>query len=571
MNELRIAKDLSFPINGVTQTFAAIARKGAGKTYFATKLAELMLSAGAQVIALDPVGNWFGLRLDADGKAAGLPVYVFGGEHGDITLTAESGRNLAALVVDKRISAVLDVSAFRKGERERFCAEFAEEFFHRKKNQRSPVHLFIEEAQKFIPQQCGPEERRMLGAFEDIVRLGRNYGIGATLVTQRPQSVNKEVLSQVECLVTLQINGLHERKAIEGWVSEHGLDRGLIGELPSLEIGEAFVWSPGWLRTFKRVRIEKKATFDASATPTVGHKLIEPGKLSPVDIESLQSAMAAEVERAKADNPVKLRKRIVALESELRRTPAVKIDPARESEIRKDASRSVHGQYAPILERIRGAAAVIDGALQGAGEFSRFIEAITEPKREPPKLPPAPPPPPVKRLAPTGRAASTLTGPEQRILNAIAWLESIGNAQPEQAAVAFLAGYTIGGGAFNNPRGALRGKGLVEYFGGERIGLTDPGRDAAQFPDQVLTTAELQRCVLERLPGPERRILEVLIRAYPKSIDNERCARESGYEPGGGAFNNPRGRLRSLGLIEYPERGAVRARELLFLEVADAR
>lgn len=34
----------------------------------------------------------------------------------------------------------------------------------------------------------------------------------------------------------------------------------------------------------------------------------------------------------------------------------------------------------------------------------------------------------------------------------------------------------------------------------------------------------------------------------------------------GGAFNNPRGRLRSLGLIEYPQPGFVVARPLLFLE-----
>jgi hypothetical protein len=162
--------------------------------------------------------------------------------------------------------------------------------------------------------------------------------------------------------------------------------------------------------------------------------------------------------------------------------------------------------------------------------------------------------------------SSKLTGPEQRILDAIAWLESIGVEQPEQTAVAFLAGYTIGGGAYNNPRGSLRTKGLVEYVGGERIALTDDGRLTATYPEGVLTTGELQRRVMERLPGPERRILEVIIAACPKPLANDDCARRAGYEPGGGAYNNPRGRLRSLGLIEYPQSGYVRARDLLFLE-----
>jgi hypothetical protein len=35
---------------------------------------------------------------------------------------------------------------------------------------------------------------------------------------------------------------------------------------------------------------------------------------------------------------------------------------------------------------------------------------------------------------------------------------------------------------------------------------------------------------------------------------------------GAGAFNNPRGRLRSLGLVEYPQPGHVAAKSLLFLE-----
>lgn len=40
----------------------------------------------------------------------------------------------------------------------------------------------------------------------------------------------------------------------------------------------------------------------------------------------------------------------------------------------------------------------------------------------------------------------------------------------------------------------------------------------------------------------------------------------AGYTTGGGAYNNPRGRLRTLGLIEYPSPGMVRAKDLLFLK-----
>lgn len=78
---IKLSSNLSLPLELVTQTCAIIARKGAGKTYAASKVAEQMLSAAAQVIVVDPVGNWFGLRLAKDGKTdSKLPVYIFGVE-----------------------------------------------------------------------------------------------------------------------------------------------------------------------------------------------------------------------------------------------------------------------------------------------------------------------------------------------------------------------------------------------------------------------------------------------------------------------------------------------------------
>jgi hypothetical protein len=160
-----------------------------------------------------------------------------------------------------------------------------------------------------------------------------------------------------------------------------------------------------------------------------------------------------------------------------------------------------------------------------------------------------------------------LNGPEQRILNAIAWLEAIGVTDPKQPAVAFLAGYTYGGGAFNNPKGALRGKGLVSYKPGDSIALTDEGRAAAVVPDAPLSVEELHRRVLGQLPKPEQRILQPLLNAYPESLSKAELAAEAGYAPGAGAFNNPCGRLRSLGLIEYPDPGRAVALPLLFFQV----
>jgi DNA helicase HerA-like ATPase len=109
---LRLSNDLKLPIEAVTEKLGWLGRTGSGKTYGAQKLAEEMHRAGAQFVALDPVGKWWSLRLAADGKTPALPIPVFGGLHGDIPLEPTAGKLIADVIVDRGISAVVDVSQF---------------------------------------------------------------------------------------------------------------------------------------------------------------------------------------------------------------------------------------------------------------------------------------------------------------------------------------------------------------------------------------------------------------------------------------------------------------------------
>jgi len=59
-------------------------------------------------------------------------------------------------------------------------------FFFRKKQSPSAVHLFLEECQEFIPQNTMRGEEHMLHAFTRLQKLGRNFGVGASLISQRP-------------------------------------------------------------------------------------------------------------------------------------------------------------------------------------------------------------------------------------------------------------------------------------------------------------------------------------------------------------------------------------------------
>ena len=68
MTKLRIADNLTLPLETVTQKLGWLGVTGSGKTYGASKLAELLWAVGAQFVVLDIVGTWYGLRLDKNGK-----------------------------------------------------------------------------------------------------------------------------------------------------------------------------------------------------------------------------------------------------------------------------------------------------------------------------------------------------------------------------------------------------------------------------------------------------------------------------------------------------------------------
>lgn len=131
---IELASNLKLPLDAATQKLAFLARSGAGKTYGAGKFVEGLVAAGAQVVVVDPVGVWWGLRLGADGTSPGIDnVYVFGGQRGDVPLEPAAGELVAGVIVDHRISVVLDVSEMTGGEMRRFIADFATELLRRRR------------------------------------------------------------------------------------------------------------------------------------------------------------------------------------------------------------------------------------------------------------------------------------------------------------------------------------------------------------------------------------------------------------------------------------------------------
>lgn len=546
--KLRISEELSLPLEAITQTFALLAKRGSGKTYTAAVMVEEMAAANLPVAVVDPVGVLWGLRASADGKGPGLPVVILGGEHGDVPLEPDAGEIIADFVIEARRPVVLDLSLFRKGEQARFVTTFAERLYHKN---REPLHLVIDEADLFAPQRPMPGEQRMLGAIEDIVRRGRARGLGVTLITQRPAVLHKDVLTQVEVLVALRLIAPQDRAAIDAWVKVHGTPEQrdeLMGSLPSLPIGTAWFWSPGWLDVFQRVKIRKRRTFDSSATPTMGSKVTAPAQLAPVDIELLRERISATIEKAKQEDPRELRKRIAELEREVKaKAPAA-------------APAKVERVEVPIVDlaSIDKLNDLVNSAIDSIGRTARqarddvhrhFVEHRTEMRRSvkatKPGLPAAPAKtqgagrvePVVMTRAPerlgklgaaSGDAGVALSKLERGLLTALA-------QYPEgrtRAQVLTLAGYRASGDV-STAFARFTSEGWTTAVDRATTKITEAGLVVLGSFDPLPTGDALIAHWQEKLDLPASTLFRVIVQHRGAALPRGEIIQAAGYKPSG--------------------------------------
>lgn len=527
------------PLEAVTESFAILAKRGSGKTYTAKVMVEEMLSAGLPVCIIDPLGVWWGLRSSEDGRRAGEPVIIFGGDHADVPLEHTAGELLADLVVDESIAAVLDLSAMSKTQSRQFVTDFAERLYRRN---RDPLHLVVDEADSFAPQRTTAASARCLGAMQDLARRGRTRGLGLTLISQRAAVLNKDLLTQAEVLIAMRMNGPRDVAAIDEWVSLHAEESQaakLKASLPSLPVGTAWVWSPGWLGILQRVAVRRARTFDSSSTPKPGQRRAEPKRMAPVDLAALGDRIAATVERAKSEDPRELRARIAQLERQLADRPTPQVEVIEVPIVTEESLAALRSVQTALSAATTDLADVLAPVLAG----HRPAPAAAAPR------PASQPPSPGRTMPPTAPATTRppdgtpLPKAQRAILSVLA---TYGPRTKTQ--VAILAGYAHNGGGYNNALGALRGNSLIS--GRDQLEITAAGGETLG-PVVALPSG---RALLEhwtaRLGKAERLILDALHDIWPQPTTKEALATTTGYTASGGGFNNALGKLRSLELIE---------------------
>lgn len=457
---IKIASNLVLPTDLVTESIGILAIKRVGKSYLAQKIVEQLLHTKQQVVVTDPKGDWWGLRAGSDGDPkGGFPILILGGEHGDLPLEVNAGETIGRMVVEERVSVILDLSDFRKSQIPTFMALFLETLYRlkAKEQHRTPVMLAIDEADAIAPQRPDAGEARMLGAAEDIVRRGGQRGIGIMMVTQRAAVLNKNVLTQMGILFILRTISPQDRAAMAEWYKINGTPEQiekLNSSIASLQKGEAWVWSPGWpteAGLFKQIQVLPKVTFDSGATPKAGQVIRPPKSLAEVDLDALKSSMAATIEKAKAEDPKELRRQIAELNRKIevlqKEKPAPTIETVEVPVIKQEHLDSM-AKCADEMFKAAGKIAYIVDAFRAMdvriGEICRALkDAKAGPTRpaftKPANIISVQKPIPPKSSTPRDEG---ITPVQQRILNALGELEQLGSQTPPREMVAFLSGYT---------------------------------------------------------------------------------------------------------------------------------
>jgi hypothetical protein len=547
---------VQFPIPdaALDDRLAFIGTSGSGKTYNAGGGVERLLQSGARVIIVDPLGVWWGLRLNADGRPSGFTLPIFGGEHGDLPLNEHAGKIIGETVAGMAESCIVDLSGLATKEAERrFMLTFLEAVYRHASG--DPVHVVFDEADMWAPQNTGKGAGPQLQALmEQIVRRGRVRGFIPWLITQRPAVLSKDVLSQADGLVAFKLTASQDRAAIGDWVKgQADLERWkeIWAELPTMQRGQGVIWVPA-RGVLKTVEFPAKATFDSSRTPKRGEKR-ERRELKPLDLDKLQQRLSSIEQDAKANDPKVLKEEVARLTRELAAAqkkvaappPAEKI-VANADEISAARDEGQREGIAIGLQRAQEAIAGLGGGTMPVARPARSVAPAARPL-------------PVPIIAAEG-----LTTPQQRIVNAIAWWKAFGIDRPSNEQVAFIAGYSPGSGGFNNLKGGLRSAGLIDYPAPGSVTLTETGTVKAEVPNVALTREAFHEAVRAKLSGPQWRVLEPALAAYPHSITSDDVAQAAGYSAGSGGYNNLRGSLRTLTLIDYPSPGQVRAADWLF-------
>lgn len=200
---------------------ALLGIKETGKTYGAMWFAERLMDSGIPIVAIDPSGVWRYLKVPAPGNE-GYPVVVIG-DNGDIPLSSDSAAQVMRAAMEAGVSVVFDLFSkhLSKADWRKIVRDICEVLLY--ENQDYGIrHVFMEEAKEYVPQQV--YDKLVFSAVEKLIRIGGNSQVGITLINQRAEGINKDVLELCAALFLFKQVGRNSITNLEKWLKKVDMD-----------------------------------------------------------------------------------------------------------------------------------------------------------------------------------------------------------------------------------------------------------------------------------------------------------------------------------------------------------
>jgi hypothetical protein len=516
---------------------------GGGKSWSIRRLLE-QTAGQVQQLVIDPEGEFATLREKHD--------FIIAAPHdGDALAHPKTAQLLARRLLETGVSAILDIYDLKAHERQAFVRIFLEALVNAPKALWRPALVVLDEAHVFCPEAGKAESA---GAVIDLATRGRKRGFALIAATQRLAKLHKDAAA--ECL-----NKLVGRTSLDVDVKRAADELGMtpreaMEKLRPLAPGEFFAFGPALSTTVRRLKVGPVATTHPKAgeralrappKPTAAIVAVLP-KLSDLPKE-------AEVEARSIED---LKRELANVRRELTIAKSARPGPSDEDLKTAEAAGYAAGLAAAtesVSSRTKQMRADVLAAVSKAIDTLSDPLADSLPRIDPARKPratrsPTPQRPIARAPMPRGNGSSTVTAPQQRILDKLAWLQSHDIYPAPKETLAAVCGVSPTSGGYFNNLGALRSSGLIDYPVAGTVILTEAGAEIASTPEDARPIHEHW---LEIVTSPQRAILEALIEKHPTAWDRNALARHIGVsETSGGYFNNL-GRLRTLGAIDYPQ------------------
>lgn len=559
---------LPIPLEALDDCGVLLGRRGAGKSNALMTLFEHELDEGHRSVMVDPKGDRWGVRFNPDGSPSRFDIPILGGPKAEIKLDEYMGDTVGKMIATHNFSCLIDLSEMHLAAQQRFMLDFAATLY---RYNRDPITLFLEEIDQFANQDQRYQPPKLVHHVANLSSLGRQRGIIVWMASQRAAKVNKNLLNMIDTMVAMGARAPLDRKAISDWFAGHSTEAAkAVGEqLGSMKPGEAFAWI-GNVDYFERVTFPMASTFDSGRRPKHGEKPVEL-KLPKLDMGEMQAALESagmeavdeadpEIVQAQAAEISRLKARVDELE------PA-----AAELVQAKQVAAELAGREARLFDGIQRIADEATALLALHQDLEISVHsAPSSPapvKVEAPAKAPAAPPPPPAPLPSAGVVAGTVTKPQQKILNSIAWAETyLRRRSLDRGIIAFLADASPKSSGYQNNLGSLRTMGLIDYPQKGELQLTDVGRGIAERPQAALTSDAFLDAIAAKLRPGIAEMLRRICADYPRVLTRTALAEKLDKSPSSSGFQNDLGFLRSLGVIEYPQSGEVRAASFIFGE-----